>query len=190
MAGKGRKAVAYQNKQKEVEKEIRELLGKYSVLYKSQLYGFFAKDGRERFVGKALKALEKERYIYVQQEMDLVSVSSESIKARDRGTLLCIWALLGIMDKKKVGEHFHASADEYPVRIVFVGDGEIFDILYVPETDIGLTNHFFTRKKIDGCGHIIVVEKPENIPEIQVPDVVGFCIVKEGGAIEYYRKNE
>ena len=54
MAGKGRKAVAYQNKQKEVEKEIRELLGKYSELYKSQLYGFFAKDGRNRFVGKDL----------------------------------------------------------------------------------------------------------------------------------------
>ena len=48
MAGKGRKAMAYQNKQKEVEREIKELLGKYGVLYKSQLYEFFAKCGRDR----------------------------------------------------------------------------------------------------------------------------------------------
>lgn len=189
MAGKGRKAMAYQNKQKEVEREIKELLGKYGVLYKSQLYEFFAKCGREHFVGKALKVLEKERYVYVQQEMEMVFASHEALKDRDCGTLLCVWALLGIMDTKKVEEHFHASADEYPIRIVFVGDGEIFDILYVPEADIGLANHLFTRKKIDGCGHIVVVEKPEEIPEIQIPDVVGFCIVKEGGAIEYYRKN-
>lgn len=180
----------YQNKQKEVEKEIRELLGKYTVLYKSQLYGFFGKDGRERFVGKALKALEKERYAYIQQEMNVVAVNEESVKNMDHGTMLCVWALLSIMEKKKVEEHFRASQDEYPVRIVFVGDGEIFDILYVPEADIGLTNNFFRRKKIDGCGHIVVVEKPEDIPEIQIPDMTGFCMVKEGGEVEYYRKNE
>ena len=47
----------------------------------------------------------------------------------------------------------------------------------------------FVRRKIDGCGHIVVVEEPEEIPEIHIPDVVGYCTVKEEGQIEYYRKD-
>lgn len=179
-----------ENKQKAVEREVRELIQKYNALYKSQLYAFFAKDGREQFVGRALKALEKERNIFINQEIKLISVNEEAYAAREYGTLQCVWALLGIMDQKKVEEHFLASKDEYPVRIVFVGDGEIYDILYVSEAEVGITNHLFARKKIDGCGHIVVVENPESIAEIQIPDVVGFCRVGEDGQVEYYRKDE
>ena len=52
-----------ENKQRAVERELRDLIQKYNVLYKSQIYEYFAKDGREQFVGRALKALEKEREI-------------------------------------------------------------------------------------------------------------------------------
>lgn len=178
-----------ENKQKAVEREVKELIQKYNALYKSQVYEFFAKDGREQFVGKALKALEKERDIYINQEMKLIAVNEESYGAREYGTLQSVWALLGIMDQKKVEEHFLASREEYPVRIVFVGDGEIYDILYVSEAEVCVTNNLFARKRIDGCGHIVVVENPENIPEIQIPDVVGFCTVEEDGKVEYYRKD-
>ena len=179
-----------ENKQKAVEREVKDLIQKYNALYKSQVYEFFAKDGREQFVGRALKALEKERDIYINQELKLIAVNEESYGAREYGTLQSVWALLGIMDQKKVEQHFLASREEYPVRSVFVGDGEIYDILYVSEAEVCVTNHLFARKRIDGCGHIVVVENPENIPEIQIPDVVGFCTVKEDGKVEYYRKDE
>ena len=178
------------NKQKAVEREVKELIQRYNALYKSQLYEFFAKDGRERFVGKALKVLEKERNIYIHQELKIVAANEEAFAAREFGTLQCVWVLLGIMDQKKVEEHFLASKEEYPIRIIFVGDGEIYDVLYVPEADTGLVNNLFSRKRIEGCGHIVVVENPMQIPEIHIPDVVGFCTVKEGGEVEYYRKNE
>ena len=179
-----------ENKQKAVEREVKELIQRYNALYKSQSYEFFAKDGREQFVGKALKALEKGRDIYINQETRLIAVNEESYGARDYGTLQCVWALLGIMDQKKVEQHFLASREEYPVRIVFVGDGEIYDILYVSEADVGITNHLFRRKGIDGCGHIVVVEDPESIPDIQIPEAVGFCTVGEDGKVGYYRKDE
>ena len=179
-----------ENKQKAVEREVKELIQKYNTLYKSQLYGFFAKDGREQFVGRALKTLEKERDIYIDWERKLAAVNEEAYGAREYGTLQCVWALLGIMDQKKVEQHFLASKEEYPVRIVFVGDGEIYDILYVSEAEVSLTNSLFARKRIDGCGHIVVVENPEDIQEIQIPDAVGFCTVKEDGEVEYYRKDE
>lgn len=179
-----------ENKQKTVEREVKELIQKYNALYKEQIYEYFAKDNREQFVGRALKVLEKERNIYIQQECKIVAVNEASYDARDYGTIQCIWALLGIMDQKKVEEHFLAAKEEYPVRIVLVGDGEIYDILYISEAEVSLVNNLFERKQIDGCGHIVVVENPEVIATIQIPDVVGFCMVKEDGEIEYYRKNE
>ena len=137
-----------QNKQRGVERELKELVQRYNVLYKSQLYAFFQKDGRDRFVGRALKNLEKEHSIFISQET----------KQEASG-------------------------------IVFVGDGEIYDILYVAPEDVELTNQLFARRKIDACGHIVVVEETEDIPKIQIPDVIGYCTVKEEGQIEYYRKD-
>ena len=132
--------------------------------------------------------LEKEREILIHPETKLVALSEAAQNVRDYGTLRCVWALLGIMDQKKVEQHFLADKEEYPVRIIFVGDGEIYDILYVSQEEISLVNNLFARKRIEGCGHIVVVENLEDIPQIQIPDVVGFCTVDEDGKIEYYRK--
>lgn len=92
------------------------------------------------------------------------------------------------MNQKKIEQHFLASKEEYPIRIIFVGDGEIYDILYIAPEDIELTNQLFVRKKIDGCGHVVVVEEPESIPKIRIPDVIGYCMVKGDGEVEYYQK--
>ena len=37
-----------QNKQRGVERELKELVQKYNVLEKGQIYAYFEKDGRER----------------------------------------------------------------------------------------------------------------------------------------------
>ncbi len=178
-----------QNKQRGVERELKSLVQSYNVLDKSQLYAFFEKDGRGRFVGRALKSLEKERSIFINQDTRQVASSEEAFTAWERGTSTAVWVLIDLMDQKKIEQHFMASKEEYPIRIVFVGNGEIYDILYVPPEDVELTNQLFARRKIDGCGHIVVVEEAEDIPKIQIPDVIGFCTVKEEGQIEYYRKD-
>lgn len=178
-----------QNKQKYVERELKDLVQKYNVLDKSQIYDYFGKTGREHFVGRAIRALEKERSVYVCRETKQVASSDTAHLAWERGMSLSVWVLLDLMDQKKIEEHFAASKEEYPIRIVFVGDGEIYDILYAPPEDIEVTNQLFARKNIDGCGHIVIVEEPEDIPKIRIPDVIGFCTVKEEGQIEYYRKD-
>lgn len=93
------------------------------------------------------------------------------------------------MEQKKIERHFLAEKEEYPVRIVFVGDAEIYDILYISEAEIQLVNQLFSRQNPDGCGHIVIVEKPEEIPQIEIPNVIGFCTVQEEeGGIDYYRR--
>ncbi|MDO4274875.1 MAG: DUF5697 family protein [Eubacteriales bacterium] len=180
-----------QNKQKAVEKEVKELVQRYNVLLKSQLYAYFEKDGRDKFVGRALKALEKERSICINQETKEVAANETGFSAWERGTMQAFWVLIDIMGKKKVEQHFLAAKEEYPIRIIFVADADIFDISYIAETDIQLANNLFTRRKIEGCGHIVIVEQPKDIAGIQIPDTIGYCTVaKEDGHIEYYRKDD
>lgn len=62
-----RKTLEYVTNQKQVERQILELVKTYNVLYKRQIYAFFAVDGKEKFVGKALHALLKERLIVIRQ---------------------------------------------------------------------------------------------------------------------------
>lgn len=90
---------------------------------------------------------------------------------------------------EKIERHFLAEKEEYPIRIVFVGNAEIYDILYISEAEIQLVNQLFSRQKLDGCGHVVIVENPEEIPQIEIPNVIGFCTVQEEeGGVEYYRR--
>ena len=146
-----------------------------------QIYAYFALDGRDHFVGKAFKALEKERQVFIHPELEVVAASEEAIAAKDLGTMKAVWVLVDVMKKKQVEEHFPASKEEYPVRIVFYGEGEIFDILYISEAEVTVVNNLFSRKKIDSCGHIIVVENPDYISAIHIADVIGYCVVKKVG---------
>ena len=95
-----------ENKQKPVERETRQLIQTYNVLLKSQIYAYFAKTQRDHFVGRAFKTLEKEKQIYIHQDLEMAAINEEAFKARNVGTLQAFWVLLDIMDQKEVDQHF------------------------------------------------------------------------------------
>ena len=181
----------YMNNQKQVEKQILELVKKYNVLYKKQLYEFFAVDGRDKYVGKALHSLLKDRFLYLNEVTQMVYQHEKACEFREKGTLMAFWVLISLMKQKKIESHFLSSREEYPVRIIFVGDAEIYDILYVTEEEIQLVNNLFSRKRIEGCQHVVIVEDKHEISQLRIPDVIGFCTVSEDdGGVEYYRREE
>lgn len=71
-----------ENKQKPVERETRQLIQTYNVLLKSQIYAYFAKTQRDHFVGRAFKTLEKEKQIYIHQDLEMAAINEEAFKAR------------------------------------------------------------------------------------------------------------
>ncbi|MCD7884733.1 MAG: DUF5697 family protein [Lachnospiraceae bacterium] len=174
------------NIQKETEADLQRLVRKYNVLSKRQLYAYFALDGREGRVGRALKALEREGMAYILEGM--VAANETSYKAWERGREQAFWVLLSLMGQMKVAEHFPVSAEEHPVRIVFTADGGLYDILYVPESDVTLTNRLYLGGKKEEGSHVIVVESAGYIRQIHVEDTIGYAKVKEGGEVEYYKK--
>lgn len=93
-----------ENKQRPVIQETKELVQKYHVLEKAQLYAYFALDKRDHFVGKAFKALEKERLIYIHPKLEVVAANEEAFARKDIGTMKAFWVLLDIMKQKTVEE--------------------------------------------------------------------------------------
>lgn len=87
--------------QKQVERQILELVKTYNVLYKRQIYAFFAVDGKEKFVGKALHTLLKEHLIYINEVTKTVSQHEDAYQLREKGTLKAFWVLLSLMEQKK-----------------------------------------------------------------------------------------
>ncbi len=92
-----------ENKQRPVIQETKELVQKYHVLEKAQLYAYFALDKRDHFVGKAFKALEKERLIYIHPKLEVVAANEEAFARKDIGTMKAFWVLLDIMMPQKDG---------------------------------------------------------------------------------------
>ena len=92
-----------ENKQRPVIAETRELVQKYHVLEKAQIYAYFALDGRIILLGKAFKALEKERQVFIHPELEVVAASEEAIAAKDLGTMKAVWVLVDVMKKETSG---------------------------------------------------------------------------------------
>ena len=66
-----RKILEHVTNQKQVERQILALVKTYNVLYKRQIYAFFAVDGKEKFVGKAL-------HTFIERTFDLYKRSHKN----------------------------------------------------------------------------------------------------------------
>ena len=167
------------------EREVFELIKKYNVLFKSQVYAYF---GQERAVGRAFKRLEKDNRIGSSPVTQMVYLNENSYAARDEGTLQAFWVLISLMKKRTITEHFLADQEEYPVRIIFISEDDLFDILYVGLNDVKLVNSVFQRKCRGTGNHIVSVPDLEVIEKLDLP-AIGYCLVKGDGEIEYYTKS-
>ena len=83
------------------DREVLDLIKKYNVLLRSQVYAYFS---QERAVGRALKRLEKDNRIGSSPVTKMVYLNENSYAARDEGTLQAFWVLISLMKKRPVSE--------------------------------------------------------------------------------------
>lgn len=70
--------------QKQVERQILELVKTYNVLYKRQIYAFFAVDGKEKFVGKAHAHVIERTFVYITKSQKLYPNMKMPISCREK----------------------------------------------------------------------------------------------------------
>ena len=175
---------AYRNPE-EMAVRVLELIRRYNVMAYEQVCAFFP--GEEKAAGRACRKLEKTRQIIKNPYTGLYASSEFAYSLKDEGTLCCLWVLVDVLGKRKLENHYLAEKEEYPARIIFFSAQEIYDILYVGSGDLRLVNGIFAKGKRQGENHIVVVENVELIRQLEIPNVIGYCVVREG-SVEYYRK--
>ena len=81
---------------------------------------------------------------------------------------------------------YHAPAD-FPVKLVFFADGELYEIAYIAAGQEALVCHALRGNK-GGSRRIMLVDAPAQIAKIDCPGISGFCTVDEEGRTNYFKK--
>lgn len=160
--------------------ELLRLVSLYPGLSQSQLAGFFPEKDCT-VIGGLLSHLNRQGRI---QESDNGGWFPYGSKPQsDIGLCLSVWVLLDMMEKVE----YHSPGD-FPVKIVFFSDGELYEIVYVAVGQEALVSHAMKLEMRQEGRRIVLVEAAEQISLLDFPHISGFCTASRTGEISYYKK--
>lgn len=103
--------------------------------------------------------------------------------SKDKELTDAVWVLLDFLDRIE----FHSVSD-FPVKLIFFADGELYEIISIPTGQEALLSHLLKQQN-EGTGkRILMVEHPKQIATLDIPLVSGFCTVDADGKVIYYKK--
>lgn len=137
---------------------------------------------KEAAIRALIRKLIKQKRLYFDEEKNLLCDRPEAAESPDHGMIASLWVLL---DFKKSILH-HISSD-FPVKITFFAQDEVYEIIYIPEEQESLINHALSIMPKDNANRLVLLESEEQAPKINIPNTVAFCIV-ENETVNYYRK--
>ena len=101
----------------------------------------------------------------------------------DRGLLAAVWVLADFIDR--VAYH---SAGDYPAKIIFFADGQVYEIVHAAQGKETLLAHVLASTSEEPSRYLVLVDEPEQIEQLQLPYVSGYCTVSPDGEVQYYQK--
>lgn len=152
----------------------------YRVVLEAQVYRLFP--GKDDTVKNLLRYLVRQGRIIFCEETMQYAASADDLRLPDRSMLLALWVLADFIEKVE----FHSSSD-FPAKIIFFADSEMFEILHVPYDSEILMGQAAAQKEGDEVKRIVIVDTPEQIKSVKIPSVAGFCTVDMDGDIQYYK---
>lgn len=101
----------------------------------------------------------------------------------DRGLFAAVWVLADF-----IGQVEYHSAGDYPVKIIFFADGEVYEIIHAAQGKEVLLSHVLADPGEQPSRYLVLVDDPAQITELMIPNVNGYCTVSPNGDVSYYRK--
>lgn len=101
----------------------------------------------------------------------------------DKGLLATIWVLADFIDRVE----FHSVGD-FPAKLIFFADGEVYEVIHAASGKEVLLNHILSAPAEEASSYLILVDKPEQIPELDIPNARGYCTVSPEGEVQYYQR--
>lgn len=174
----------YKTREDQYRIEVSSLLrdiSMYRCLTKGQVYGLYP--GKASVIKNLLSFLIKQgRIVRVGK---YYCDSPESADRIDHGLMDAVWVLVDFMDRVE----YHAIAN-YPAKIVFCADGEVYEIIHAGVGKEALISYIVSEqeKEENATKYLVLVDRPEQIEDLQTENAVGYCTVTPEGKVQYYRK--
>ncbi len=151
----------------------------YRALTEEQLLRLYP--GKRSKVQNILSYLTKQGRIW---HIDgLYCAAPECAGDVDKGLLAAIWGLADFIDLVE----FHSVGD-FPAKLIFFADGEVYEVIHAANGKETLINHILSASAEEASSYLILVDKPEQIPELEIPNVRSYCTVSPEGEVQYYQR--
>lgn len=123
--------------------------------------------------------------IFYDSDSNLLCDKPEAAKEPDWEMIAAYWVML---DFKKVLV-YHTSGD-FPVKVHFFSQDEVYEIIYVQPEQETLLNHVFAQSKEEDVNRLVIITSVEQAKKIDISNVVAFCMVDSEGHVSYYGKRK
>lgn len=101
----------------------------------------------------------------------------------DREMLAALWVLADFADRAE----YH-SPDDFPTKIIFFADGEIYEVICVPPNKEALVEHALSQAGESDGRRILIVEDTGQIARLCISSTAAFCKVTDAGEIQYFKQ--
>lgn len=126
-------------------------------------------------------------YLCKQKRLFLVdgfySLTPELPKDRDRGLEAAVSILADFMEQVE----YHA-AGEYPVKIIFLAGGEVYEILYAEPGKEAILNLLLARPEQEPPMRLVILEDAEQVDLLAIPNVRAYCLLDGDGSVQYLQE--
>jgi len=152
----------------------------YHYLSKEQLLRLYP--GKEDKIQNLLSFFVKQGRIFFDNSTRLYHDGTET--SPDYEMLAAVWVLADFIDRTD----YHSSTD-FPAKLIFIADGELYEILYAVPVNNALLEHALSQKPHDAEKRIVIVEASEQIAQLTIPDVAAYCTVDmKNGSVQYFKQ--
>lgn len=160
--------------------EILRCLTMYGNIRKEQLEKMFPKTKAE-VIDKLIFHLQNNRRIFYDKKTEILYSDSEQKINFD--IIYCLWLLCDFAENIE----YHSSCD-FPVNLVFICDGELYEVSYIPEAKEYFFEKALNFQKCEGK-RILILENERQLSRIDIVDVSAYGIVNDNtGQVKYYKK--
>ena len=126
-------------------------------------------------------------YLCKQKRLFLVdgfySLTPELPKDRDRGLEAAVTVLADFMEQVE----YHA-AGEYPVKIIFLAGGEVYEILYAEPGKEAILNLLLARPEQEPPARLVILEDAAQVDLLAIPNVRAYCLLDGDGSVQYLQE--
>ena len=166
---------------KEAAELLRDLTT-YHYMYRNQILRLYP--GKESKIENLLSYFTRQSRIFCDKDLDMYHDGTEATP--DMSMLASIWVLIDFFEKVE----YHSAVD-FPATLVFVADGELYEVMYVSADKEAVMEHAMAQQGSDAEKRIVIVEYTDQIGRLSIPYVTAYCTVDmQTGSVQYFKQED